>query len=199
MNASRGIIVFDLDGTLTVPMLDFDAIRAEIGICDGPILEAVAQMDDSRKPAAESILERHERHAAENVEPQPGAARCVASLRESGWPVAILTRNATRWAQLALERLGIEVDALRTRDDGVIKPSPVAIRQLCEQLGGDPAQSWMIGDHWFDIETGRRAGCRTVLMIGDGPPPAYADQAHHVICKLSEIIDIIEAPDRTAR
>ena len=31
--------IFDLDGTLTVPELDFAAIRAEMGIAEGPILE----------------------------------------------------------------------------------------------------------------------------------------------------------------
>jgi D-glycero-D-manno-heptose 1,7-bisphosphate phosphatase len=34
-------------------------------------------------------------------------------------------------------------------------------------LAVDALRSVMIGDRWSDIEAGRRAGCRTVL-IGDG-------------------------------
>jgi D-glycero-D-manno-heptose 1,7-bisphosphate phosphatase len=36
-----------------------------------------------------------------------------------------------------------------------------------QELGIDLARSFMVGDRWRDIEAGRRAGCRTVL-IGDG-------------------------------
>ena len=32
------------------------------------------------------------------------------------------------------------------------------------ELGLDPAGSWMVGDILDDVEAGRRAGCRTVLI-----------------------------------
>ena len=41
------------------------------------------------------------------------------------------------------------------------------ILDSARSLALDPARSVMIGDRWSDIEAGRRAGCRTVL-IGDG-------------------------------
>ena len=37
-------VIFDMDGTLTKPCLDFDAIRAEMGLSGEPILEAMARM-----------------------------------------------------------------------------------------------------------------------------------------------------------
>ena len=43
-------VIFDLDGTLTEPVLDFDAMRAEIGLPEGvPILE---QLDGARRGGA---------------------------------------------------------------------------------------------------------------------------------------------------
>ena len=45
----RGVI-FDLDGTLTVPTLDFDAIRADIGAGDGPILEYLQGLPERDAP-----------------------------------------------------------------------------------------------------------------------------------------------------
>jgi D-glycero-D-manno-heptose 1,7-bisphosphate phosphatase len=50
---------------------------------------------------------------------------------------------------------------------GCRKPKPGLIFSAREKFGVDLAGSFMVGDRWRDIEAGRRAGCRTVL-IGDG-------------------------------
>ena len=47
------------------------------------------------------------------------------------------------------------------------KPKPGMIQRAQEKLGVNLAGSFMVGDRWRDIEAGRRAGCRTIL-IGDG-------------------------------
>jgi D-glycero-D-manno-heptose 1,7-bisphosphate phosphatase len=47
------------------------------------------------------------------------------------------------------------------------KPKPGMILRAREKFGVDLARSFMVGDRWRDIEAGRRAGCRTIL-IGDG-------------------------------
>ena len=44
------------------------------------------------------------------------------------------------------------------------KPAPGLLRQAAEEHGIDLASSWMVGDILDDIEAGRRAGCRTVLL-----------------------------------
>jgi D-glycero-D-manno-heptose 1,7-bisphosphate phosphatase len=47
------------------------------------------------------------------------------------------------------------------------KPKPGMILNAREKFGVDLAGSFVVGDRWRDIEAGRRAGCRTIL-IGDG-------------------------------
>jgi D-glycero-D-manno-heptose 1,7-bisphosphate phosphatase len=47
------------------------------------------------------------------------------------------------------------------------KPSPGLLRQAARQHGLSLANSWMIGDLLDDVEAGRRAGCRTVLLDVD--------------------------------
>ena len=47
------------------------------------------------------------------------------------------------------------------------KPKPGMILRGRDRLGVDLTRSFVLGDRWRDIEAGRRAGCRTVL-IGDG-------------------------------
>ncbi len=44
------------------------------------------------------------------------------------------------------------------------KPAPGLILDLAGRHGVDPARSYMVGDKLTDIEAGRRAGCRTVLL-----------------------------------
>jgi len=44
------------------------------------------------------------------------------------------------------------------------KPAPGLLRQAARALQIDLARSWMVGDILNDVEAGRRAGCRTVLL-----------------------------------
>ncbi len=44
------------------------------------------------------------------------------------------------------------------------KPAPGMLEQAARAGGFDLSRSWMIGDILDDIEAGRRAGCRTVLL-----------------------------------
>ena len=186
----RGAVIFDLDGTLTVPYLDFKNIAAEIGV-DGPILEAMRSMDTRSRRRAERILSRYEHEAAENVVMQSDAADVVKACRSDGRPVAILTRNSRTTTDIVLARSGITVDAVRTRDDGEIKPSPLPVLSICSELQANPRESWMVGDYLFDILSGEGAGTSTVLMVGDKPAPEYAAKADHVIRRLRDLLPII--------
>jgi hypothetical protein len=44
------------------------------------------------------------------------------------------------------------------------KPAPGLLRQAARVHAIDLANSWMIGDILDDVEAGRRAGCRSVLL-----------------------------------
>ena len=44
------------------------------------------------------------------------------------------------------------------------KPAPGLLQRAADELRLDLARSWMIGDILDDVEAGRRAGCRTVLL-----------------------------------
>lgn len=44
------------------------------------------------------------------------------------------------------------------------KPEPGLVLQAAEEHGLDLARSWFVGDILKDVEAGRRAGCRTILV-----------------------------------
>src|SRR5512140_1160333 len=150
MPANPQAVIFDMDGTLTRPALDFDRIRAEIGV-DEPILEAVAKMTPPDRARAEAILERHEALAAANSELQPGAAEVVTAVQAAGLPVVLMTRNSRRSVDALTERHGLVFDMVRTREDGTSKPSPEPIRAICRVLDVDPRATWAVGDYHYDI------------------------------------------------
>ncbi len=185
-----GAVIFDLDGTLTVPVLDFDAIRAEIGIEHGTIMESIAAMGTADRDRAMSILEHHERLAAENSVLRRHSATTVQTLRGRGWPVGILTRNERRWAEMVLRNHALDVDGLHARDDGPMKPAPDGVHALCRRFGVDPVDAWMIGDHAMDVESGRRAGARTMLLA-DGDVDGAGAMADHVIADIDEVLAIV--------
>jgi HAD superfamily hydrolase (TIGR01549 family) len=194
MASERRAVIFDMDGTLTQPVLDFDRIREEIGgLVREPILEAMQEMSAADRARAEAILERHEADAAANGALQPGAAEVVAAVRANGMHAVLMTRNSRRSVEVFQARHGISFDKIWTREDGAMKPSPEPVLAICRALGTQPDQAWMAGDYHYDIICGRAAGTTTVLLLAAGTRrPAWADEADHVIYSLGELLALLD-------
>lgn len=162
--APRGVI-FDLDGTLTEPLLDFEAIRRELGIAPGlPILEALELFDPASRARAEVILRQREMEAIAAATLADGCVELLAHLGARNVPMAILTRNIRAAVDDFTRRFGFRFGAVFTREDGPPKPAPDGARALCRALDVPPGQVWAVGDYKYDIIAGRQAGCRTVLV-----------------------------------
>jgi HAD superfamily hydrolase (TIGR01509 family) len=171
-------VIFDLDGTLTQPLLDFDAMRREIGLRPGlPILEQLAEGDAALRARGEEVMRRHERDAIARATLADGCVELLAHLRGRDIPLAILTRNVREVVDTFVRKFdfGPMFAASYTREDGPPKPSPEGVLHLCRQVGVAPAQTLVVGDFTFDILAGRRAGCRTALVAPEavGDPGAW--------------------------
>ncbi len=162
----RGVIS-DLDGTLVESGLDFDQMRAEMGLPAGvPLLETIGELPAEAAERCYEILERHEVAGAARAELMPGVGQFLGELKRRGLRQGLLTRNSRVQTRLLLCRLGLTFDPVFTRDDGPIKPDPAAIWEICRAWGVEPAQVVVVGDYRYDLEAGRRAGARTVLYLG---------------------------------
>jgi HAD superfamily hydrolase (TIGR01509 family) len=162
-------LLFDMDGTLTEPMLDFPLIKAEMGIGSRPILEALAEMHETARRRAEIVLQRHEEHAAANSALNPGCEELLGWVREVGIATALITRNSRRSVETVLKRHGMSFDVLVTREDGRHKPHPQPLHFACGHLKISPEEAWMIGDGQYDVEAGIAAGVPTVWVSHGGP------------------------------
>ena len=85
-----------------------------------------------------------------------------------------------------LSRLELECDMLLTRDDGPIKPDPWPVLAICRRWEASAEQVAMIGDFRFDIESGRAAGTRTVLLAGVDPVTYPNDEGADLVLRSLE-------------
>jgi len=187
-------VIFDLDGTLTLPYLDFDVIRREIGLPvkpRTPVLEALEQMTPPERSRAEAIIHRHEKEAARASELQEDALDVLSAIRTHDIPLGLLTRNSRRSAQMVLDKHGMKFDWIYTREDGPIKPSPQPVLAICQHFSVPAQSAWVVGDYLFDLQAGNAAGATTVLMIGNTSTPEFAHLADHVIRRLSELLTLL--------
>ncbi len=180
-------VIFDMDGTLTEPWLDFAAIRVELGVAPADdILIALEQMPPGRRAEALRALEAHESTAAREAPLTAGAADTLARISRAGLPVALLTRSSRGAMNTVIDRLARRFDLSWCREDGPIKPSPTSIQAACRQLGAAPERTACVGDYLFDVQAANAAGAVSVLLAR-GDRPDFADQADHVIGHLTEL------------
>src|SRR5262245_55645665 len=160
----RGI-VFDLDGTLIHQELDFEAMRREIGVPSGtPLLETLAALPESERARAWQILDDHERRAADKAEAFPGVRHVLDGFAQRGLRLGLLSRNSRRSVDTVLSRCGLMLDPALAREDAPHKPNPAGLVRICETWGVLPTEVLMVGDYIYDLQVGRNAGTRTVLV-----------------------------------
>lgn len=188
-------VIFDLDGTLTCPFLDFDQIRAEIGNISGPILEAMAQMPPEQLKRAQDILHRHEQVAAENAQLNPGVHSVMSWLQQRQLQIGLVTRNRRRSVDHISQAHHLRFNSIVTREDGPVKPDPFPVLRACAEMNVQPQETVVVGDYLFDLLSATRAGALNVLLCTNENHDEFSAQADYIISSLNElpgVIDIIE-------
>ena len=118
----------------------------------------------------------------------PGAAEALAALRARGYRLAIVSnqsgigrgyfdceqgRAVHERVVDELRRRGVELDDAQycphAPDDGCDcrKPRPGLLLRSARALRADLERSVMVGNGAVDVEAGRAAGCRTILLGAD--------------------------------
>jgi len=184
--------LFDLDGTLTKPVHDFDFIRAQLGVPSGiGILEWLATLPAAERKPREEWLERHEFELAGRAVAAEGAHEILEALARSDRRLGIVTRNSLRNVELTLRTAGIDRffsrDYIVTREHARPKPKPDGILRLLKAWGASAADGVMVGNHHNDLAAGRGAGVTTVLVDVSGafPWPEVTDIA------VTSLIDLL--------
>jgi len=153
----------------------------------------------------------------------PGAAEGLAKLRAAGYRLFIVSNQPGvargLFRESALEPVVRRLEELLEAKDAAIdgfyycphhpdgrvrgyavecrcrKPSPGLIDDACREHGLDPLRSWMIGSVLDDVEAGRRAGCRTVMIQSREGGPELGRE-HLRAADLAKAADAILARER---
>ncbi|MFG3692035.1 HAD family hydrolase [Stutzerimonas stutzeri] len=161
--------VFDMDGTLTIAVHDFPAIKRALDIPpDDDILHHLAALPADEAASKRAWLLEHERELAYAATPAPGARELLHALRERGCRLGVLTRNAHELALVTLQAVGMGdyfvSDDILGRDEAPPKPDPGGLLHLADRWSVAPRELVMVGDYRFDLECAKAAGARSVLL-----------------------------------
>jgi len=85
-----------------------------------------------------------------------------------------------------LRLLDIRISTTADDTDPDRKPNPGLLLGAAHEHGLDLHRSWMIGDRARDMEAGRRAGCRTVLVGAHTSP-----NADFHVASMSALVDFL--------
>ncbi|MEL7561265.1 HAD family hydrolase [Stutzerimonas chloritidismutans] len=173
--------VFDMDGTLTLAVHDFPAIKRALDIPqEDDILHHLAALPADEAASKRAWLLDHERELAHAATPAPGARELLHMLRERGCRLGVLTRNAHELALVTLQAVGMgdcfASDDILGRDEAPPKPDPGGLLHLADKWSIEPSELVMVGDFRFDLECAKAAGARGVLVnLPENPWPELTD------------------------
>ncbi len=187
-------VIFDLDGTITQPYLDFDVVREEMGLDKdaGPILEVIAKAEPAERKRVEDILHYHEEKAVTESTLNAGAGRTLDELRAAGIRIGILTRNRRENALAVAEKHNLKFDIVIGRDDGPVKPDAFGVLEICRQFAVKPEETLLVGDYLYDLLCARAAGAVAVLLTNHSRADEFVEHADFTIEKIDQILQIVE-------
>ena len=109
----------------------------------------------------------------------PKVAETLESLRARGARIAIASSRHRRTLDIFVRDLGLSpwIDAVLGGEDAPRpKPDPALVLKVQCRFGADPASTVVVGDTPYDMEMGRRAGCRVIgATYGYGARKALID------------------------
>lgn len=186
----RGVI-FDMDGTITAPYLDFAKIKAKIGVGDVDVLDYVQRVRGAERERVLRILHAFEDDGARHARLNRGARTVLRYLARKNIRTGLLTRNSRRSVDIVCRRLGLKFDLIRTREDGPYKPAPEPIWEMARQWQLQREELLMVGDYKWDVLCARNAGIASAVLL-NGELPDWAALATYRLRRITELIGIVE-------
>ena len=211
MRGTWGGVFFDLDGTLadTVDLilrcfrhtsrvhlgeaLPDEVVISTIGTPLPVQMRGFARSDEEAERMRQTYVEFQEGVHDDMVRAFPGAASVLATLRDRGTKLAVVTSKHTRIAHLTIECCGLSdsLDLVVCADQVKRpKPEPESVVRALDHFGLRADEVLFVGDSPFDLQAGRSAGVRTAAALW-GPFPHHALTAEEPDFLLQGLEDVL--------
>lgn len=207
------LFLFDMDGTLVKFKLDFEHLKRvtrkileDKGIyleVKGSLIETLKELrpefakEDEYTDfvkGIENIIVKHELEASEKAEAFPYSVELLNTLKSKGKNIGIITRNSKAASMKTLEVSGLMkyLDVIVTREDvAKVKPDPEHVEVAIKFLEKRAEDTVVIGDHKYDISSGKRAGCFTIGILSGVSSEELLNEADLIVSSLEEIISFL--------
>jgi len=184
----RQVLIFDLDGTLIDSRQDLatgiNLMRQHYGL--GPLpVETVAGLvgEGIRNLVSRSLQdapfavdleeavrldsEFYRQHIHDETTLYPGVREGLDRLAAAGHVLALLSNKPGAASREILRYFEIEAffASIVGGDSGaLLKPNPEAVFAILRAVGGERADTWMVGDNHTDIAVAYRAGIHSIFV-----------------------------------
>jgi len=146
---------------------DDDTIKRTVGWGDRHLVGTFVAQDNLDK--AMSIYRQHHARALKaGTTFLPGAQKLLIKLKAEGYSLAVASNRPTRFTHIVLKHLRID----QTFDyvlcgDKVTHPKPAAdiLEKVLAKFSLAPNEVVYIGDMTIDVQTGHKAGVKTVIVL----------------------------------
>lgn len=182
-------ILFDMDGTITRPHIDWKTLRQRVGAPEGkPIMEYVDSLPTPKQERGHAIIEEIEMEAAEQAVLNPGAAELLRELRAYSLRLGLITNNNRSAMRKVVQKFDLDFDLLLSREDAPLKPAPDLLLLALDTFQLEPAQACFVGDGHYDRMASEAAGIPYIQLMHERQMPVQEP----VIYALRELWDYLE-------
>ena len=174
---TRGLIVKTMQQTLDALGLESrtdEQCAAMIGLPLKQAFTNLLPMEDEMGDRCAETYRRlfNENNAVYTVPAFPNVLETLHQLHEQGYTLTIASSRSHRSLMEFVEDMHLDEVipyVLGADDVKQAKPHPEPVLKTLETFGCKPEDTWVVGDTWYDIEMGRRAGVRTCgVTYGNG-------------------------------
>ena len=190
-------VIFDMDGTLTMPgLINFAAMTERCGLTKqgGSILTQIGAMPEDKRQQALDVIHDEERKGNDNIMIRSELKEFLSVLLTKRVRMALATLNSELSVKHFMNTSGIPANTFNpavNRDSlgGIMKPDPQVATSILNAwdvktltdadttAGASVGNYWFIGDSLDDMKCGHLAGCKTCLIRTSFNKQVELDQA----------------------
>ena len=174
------LIAFDMDGTLIDSRLDLagavNYMRGTMGLepleterivtfvgngIGNLVQRSIADSEVDFEEALRRMKRFYSDHLVDTTRLYPGVATGLRELKAAGIVLAVVSNKPTPACRTILEKLEVAdcfEEVIGGDSDYPLKPEPDSLLFLRRKYDFPVENCWMFGDHYTDLEAGRRAG-----------------------------------------